>query len=492
MDRSKLFFGQLTGGQQSDKSKPTLSGFYRGVGEAQTGAVQDIGQKVQEQAAKLPEEFGVKYAPEGGAAEFADKSSFKPVVATPSTAVSAATLAETGTAADAQKTAEQAQANIQKLKEEQAAAQTAAGEAIEKSLKGAGEKSAETQKRLTEGQLGERREMSQLEQAAQNYRNILKDEPGTSNVMAVANLMKFYDPKYKSLESGLRQGEIALARQDAGTVESQLAQAESQRGASVEGYKQQAEQSYKSIQDLIGKEREKYLGAGSKKGELEKFYGEKIGAEEATKGKAEAAVTQRTEQERKEADRKAGEQFGAIEGGAKSIQNVLSAISGRGSNNWLNKRGHQVLGPIAGEMARLSEEARTVASSINLTGNEKQEKLNIIENNIKTHKEQAAGELAAFLFDTGTHPRDALDAAGALIAAGLVNNLSEDQKRGIRERIARDKHVEYSKYHKSSPEKLQKIYEAFDGKNKLFAENKPIAVSTEDVIEYNPQKSKSF
>jgi hypothetical protein len=464
--KSSLFFGQTA--KEQEPPKPTLSGFYRGVGEAQTGAVRDIGQKVQEQTATLPEQFGVKSTPEGKT-EFADKSAFKPIVATPSTAVLASTLAGTGTAAQAQETAGQAQANIQKLKEEQAAAQAAAGESVEKALKGAGEKSTEAQQQLTEKNLGERKEASQLEQAAKDYRNILQTTPGTSNVAAVANLMKFYDPKYLSLESSLRQGEMSLARQEAGAIENQLAQAESERGASVEGYKQQAAQSYKDIQDLIGKEKEKYLGTGSEKGSIAKFYEGKIGQEEATKQKAEEAVTERTKTEREEDDKIAGEKFGAIEGVQKGVKGVLSAISGRGSDNWLNKRGHEVLGPISGEMTRLSEEARALANAPNVSGADKKERLDKINDKMKEYKTQAASELAAFLGDTNTHPGDALDAAEQIVASGLIDSLNEDQKRMILNRIKSDSHIETeNKYKLSSPEKLQKIYVAFGGKELLL------------------------
>lgn len=467
LKQSSLFFGQAA--KEKEPPKPTLSGFYRGVGEAQTGAVQDIGQKVQEQTATLPGQFGVKYGEEGKA-QFAEKAPFKPIVAEPTTAVTASTLAPTGTAAEAAKTQETAKANIETLQKEQAAAQAAAGKAVEESLKGAGEKSTEAQKMLTEKQLGERRAPSELEKAAQDYRNVLQTSPGTSNVAAVANLMKFYDPKYRPLESQLRQGEMSLARQDAGTIEGQLAQAESQRGASIEGYKQQAEQSYKDIQDLIGKEKEKYLGTGAEPGTIGKFYGEKIAAEEKTKGEAAEAVKTRSETERKEDDRIAGEKFGTIESSAKGIQNVLSQLSGRASDNWLNTRGHEVIGPIAGEMTRLSEEARTLANAPNVSGEDKKTRLDQINRDIESYKTQAAGELAAFLGDTNTEPGDALDAAEQIAAAGLINNLSDDQKRVIRERIERDMHTGGGDWLTQSTQgaaKLDRIYKAFGGTKDL-------------------------
>jgi hypothetical protein len=276
LKRSSLFFKQA--GQEPPK--PTLSGFYRGVGEAQTGAVQDVAKGVQETTAKLPGEFGIKYDT-GTKPEFAGESAFKPAVDV-KTGITAVKPPETGfaTSEQATKAVEQATKNIEQLEAERKVAEAGLGKSTEEALTKAGETAKTAQERLTEKKLGERREASEIEKAAQDYRNILQTTPGTSNVAAVASLMKFYDPKYKTLESSLRQGEISLARQQAGEVEGAMQQAESQRAGAIEGYRQASTQTYEDTKKLIDQEKQDKLK------KIEDFYS---GLSKTEKGSGEAA-----------------------------------------------------------------------------------------------------------------------------------------------------------------------------------------------------------
>lgn len=262
LKKAALMFGQV-----EQQPRPTLSDFYRGVGESQAGAVQGVTKGVQETTAKLPGEFGVKYGAEGKP-EFAEKAPFRPTVDT-KTAVAPIVAPPAGfiSSEEAAKAAEQAGKNVQQIEEERKASEAALGKSTEQALTGAGEAAKTAQERLTEGRLGERREASELEKASKDYRNVLTTTPATSNIAAVSSLMRFYDPKYATLESGLRQGEISLARQQAGQTEAALQQAEGERAGAVAGYKQAATQTYEDTKNLIEQEKQNNLK------KIEEYYG---------------------------------------------------------------------------------------------------------------------------------------------------------------------------------------------------------------------------
>jgi hypothetical protein len=143
-----------------------------------------------------------------------------------------------------------------------------------------------------------------------------------------------------------------------------------------------------------------------------------------------------------------------------SIKNVLQAISGRGSNNWLNKQGTQKLAPLVSELATLETDLQLKLAA-NLEPEVLQTELTNFQNKVKEIKGRAAGELAAFLGDGNTRPGDALDAAEQIMAAGLIDSLSPADKKMIVDRIARDTHL--ANKTQSSMQKLYNIYRAFGG-----------------------------
>lgn len=477
LKKAALMFGQV-----EQQPRPTLSDFYRGVGESQAGAVQDITKGVQTKTGELAGKMGVQYGAEGGAELKA--SPFKSMVQetkgptgqavvtptgaqyTATGAVSAGPATETDylqkleeatkTAAEAKKKAEELEAA---QKEKTGAAETA-GETLLKTGKEEFEKS---QKALTEGKLGERREASELEKAAQDYRNILTTTPATSNIAAVSNLMRFYDPKYATLESGLRQGEISLARQQAGATETGMRQAEAERAGAVGMFGKTAEQAYSDLKQKTQEEKQKTLEA------IKAYYEPKIKAEGET---ARVAANKKQEIEQAKEGFEQKEMINAADNIKKNpavnVTNIINAISGRSANNWLNVRGNEVLRPIQQKIDELVNNAVAIQSDATKPYTDRKAAIEKINNEISEYRDKIAGELAAFLGDTNTQPGDALDAAEQIMANGLVDSLSNDQKRMIRDRIRADRHVEMKDRNKiSSPEKLQRIYQAFGGTEDL-------------------------
>lgn len=458
LKKSSLFFGQTA--QDQETPKPTLTGFYKGVGEGQVGAVQDVTKGVQETTEKLPGEFGIKYGAEGKT-EFADKTPFKPSVDI-KTSVTPTAAPDAGftTSEQATKAAEQAEKNIEKIEEERKEAEAALGKSTGESLTKAGEASKTAQERLTEKKLGERREASELEKAAQDYRNILQTTPGTSNVATVANLMKFYDPKYQSLESSLRQGEISLARQQAGTTEAAMQQAEGERAASVEGYKQTSTQAYEDTKKLIDKEKQDKLA------KIEEFYGglskkeKESGATAGEKAKELKAIEDKAETDKFNTITDTLTKNETLSG----LDKIIRAISGRASNNWLNTRGNEVLGKLKGEISGLVEDSIRIKNDPNLSIKERTKQLESINNSINGYRSRIAGELAAFLGDQNTQSGDALDAAEQIVNAGLINDLTPEQKKVIMDRL-------YWGQGPTVDEKRQKVYSAFGGGSLEYSRN---------------------
>lgn len=467
LKKTALMFGQV--GQEP--AKPTLSQFYGNVGAGQVGAVEKVGEGVRTEASKLPETFGVKYDESGKPAYTTTPSdvtsAFKPSVAitTTTSPVAIRPEAEYKDSAAAAADVAAAQKSAETLGTEQAIAETKLGESAAEAQRKAGEISAELQKRLTEGKLGERRAPSELEKQAQDYRNVLTGTPGTSNVAAVANLMKFYDMgKYGALESGLRQGETSLARQQAGVTEAGMETAESARAGTVEGFRTGAEQGYKDVQNLINTEKNTQLE------NIRKFYGDKIDAAKKAGADAETIRAAKQEAEDKAADVNISTTFKEITNNpATNINNVLNAIGGRAGDNWLNTRGTEVLTPIKSKVDNLVDRANQINASAVIPREEKQSQLNLIKEQINELKGEAAGQLTAFLGDTNTRPGDALDAAEQIMAAGLIDSLSENQKNLIKDRIKKDLHIEmFNKNKLSSPDKLMNIYRAFGGTDNLI------------------------
>lgn len=457
LKKASLMFGQA--GQEP--AKPTLSGFYGGVGAGQTGAIRDVTKGVEEETKKLPGAFGIAYD-DAGKAAFTPGTAEAPSVFKPSVTLPAPAAAPTApptfkTSEEAAKAAEAAGKKVEDLETERKEKETELGKSTETALTKAGEVSTEQQKKLTEGKLGERREASELEKQAADYRNVLTGTPATSNIGAVANLMKFYDmSKYGALESGLRQGETALARQEAGATQAAMETAEGARAGAVEGFKTGAQQAYEQAQKLIGEEKTSQLG---KIGEYYKGAKEAAGAEKAT---AE------TEQKRLagEEETKAKTEFDTlsneiVKNPAANVGNILKSISGRSGDNWLNTQGNKVLGPIKAEVDALTDRANQIIASTVIPREEKTAQLNVIKKQMNEYKGKIAGELAAFLGDTNTSADDALDAAEQIMAAGLIDTLSDEQKNIIKSRIEKDV---YNRGDQGTIDKLMKIYKAFGGK----------------------------
>lgn len=133
--------------------------------------------------------------------------------------------------------------NVQEWKDSGASAADYINELNRKNAEAAGEAAKEAQERLTEKKLGARGQQSELEKQASDYTNIIASEPGTSNIKALANLTKFYDMgKYGALESGIRQGELALARQEAQSDLAAQQSAESMRAAAISEYGKQSKE----------------------------------------------------------------------------------------------------------------------------------------------------------------------------------------------------------------------------------------------------------
>lgn len=150
-----------------------------------------------------------------------------------------------------------------------------------------------------------------------------------------------------------------------------------------------------------------------------------------------------------------------------SLKNILQAISGRGTNNWLNKQGSTKLAPLVSELATLQLDLQTKLA-LKLTPEVLKTELKNFQNKVNEIKGRAAGELAAFLGDGNTSPGDALDAAEQIMAAGLINDLSDVQKRVIKGRLEKDMHVKFDKNLGSSPEKLLGILRAFGSDKKVY------------------------
>jgi len=518
LDRSKLFFGQLAGGQKPDDYKSTMSGFYGGVGKEQTGAVQKIGQGVEQATAGLAGNLGLTQTVDEGSPTKVNTTLTKggpfavtatpgqPPPATPPTpgdvvsggagsdkiggvggeSAAPAAGAPQPPAAPQQpsvppkitirdkKDGERDEDYLKYLSDTLTAAGSSVEEwknsgedaeefinAILKKNREAAEKSmSDAEKRLTEGKLGQRAQASELEKQAQSYQNVLASEPGTSNVKALAMLSQFYDPKYLALESGLRQGEMALGRQEAvGNVEA-MQRAEAARGAAISEYGKQSKELGQELMGKIGEQEE------SKRKEFKDFY--KTGKEEAEA--AEKSAGGKIKETEAAIEKTAQEELTAVGKELKddptytSLENIINAISGRDGKNWLNTRGNEVFRPIRQEMLSLSEKADVIAKDPQLSTKEKTKRLKEIKGKVKAVRGRMAGELAAFLGDTNTQSGDALDAAEQIVAAGLIDDLTTEQKMTIIGRL-------YSDQGPRQDEKRQRIYSAFGGGSLESARN---------------------
>ena len=272
--RSSLVLGQVA----QPATTPTLAGFYKNVAAGQRGAVEDIGEDVEKKTKGLTGELGLTETEDKDTGKIStgigDDSKFRVAVdsgdksisggpqptSTTPTATSEApgfTLSTTKAVAIPKKDdyADNPQgwldavnkaltdlgSNIQEWKNSGKEAEDFLNELLKKNREAAQESIKNVNERMTVGNLGKRREQSEIEKQAQDYQNIIANEPGTSNIKALANLSKFYDmSRYGALESGLRQGELALSRQDMIREKEAMGTAESARSAAVRDYGEQS------------------------------------------------------------------------------------------------------------------------------------------------------------------------------------------------------------------------------------------------------------
>lgn len=484
LKRSSLFFGQVAGGQKPEQYKDTLSGFYGGVGAGQTGAVETLGQKVQEKTQGLAGTLGLtqtvdEQQPTKVTTTLAEDSQFRPSVDTskpiPSAVAGGAatplpattvTIPDKGTMSDEdylatlEKTFKDAGTSVEEWKASGKSAQDYLDKVLKDKQEAAGKAATEAQEQVTEKKLGARREASELEKQASMYQNVLATSPGTTNVEALASLSRFFDPKYATLESGLRQGEMSLARQEAiGNVAAQQ-QAEQARAAAIGEYSKQAKELGRTLQEQVGKAGE------AERQRLSEFYGKGLTEAEKTKADIEGRIG-KTKGDIESRDQ--GE-FEKVSGEVSKdptyggLKNIIDAINGRAGDNWLRTQGNKVLEPIKQEMLSLVDEANQISANPNISTKERTARLNEVKGKIKAVRSKVAGQLAAFLGDTNTQPGDALDAAEQIMAGGFIDDLSPEQKAVIIARIEKQPHINtFDKNNLSSPEKLAKIYKAFGG-----------------------------
>lgn len=480
MNKSKLFFGQLAGGQKPSGQKDTLSSLYEQVGTGQTAAVKEKAAQTEQATEGLMGNLGLAAKDKDGKPEvgLAAGSTFTPSVDTgnfaPNTTVATPTTGTTFTGDTSTMTEEElaeaikaAEGNVDAWKASGLSALEYFRKLLKEKQDAAGKAATDAQERASKDKLGQRaEEMSELEKAAQNYQNTLATEPGTSNIGALAQLSKFYDPRYAGLESGLAQGEISLAREQAKENVEEMGRAEEARAAALGEYSKSAKELGQTLQEKVG-------AAGTAEEErLKKFY--ETGGEDAgklkTKLEGDLGAKVKVREDKEKEDLKTISQELENDPTYKGIENILDQIGGRGSNNWLNTRGSDAITPLKQEMLALSNDAKGVAKDVLLSAPEKTKRLNEIKGKVKEVRGKVAGELAAFLGDENTDSGDALDAAEQIMAAGLIDSLSPDQQIMIIRRIEKTPHMNTrDKNRLSSPEKLVKIYKAFGGP--LSAEN---------------------
>lgn len=338
LKRSSLLLGQT----QKPATTPSLAGYYKNVAAGQRGAVQEIGKGVEEKTRGLTGELGLTETVDKDTGKvstgMADDSKFDVTVAGPTPAkkegdtetpetpggisVGGEKVAGSPTLSSAvvptvpsQTTLKDADGNpltgqslVDALTTDQTAFQTAldalgtsitdwqnsgleAKEFLDKVLadtrKSATEIITEVNQRLGEKNLGQRRAPSEIEKQAQSYQNIIASEPGTSNIKALANLSRFYDmSKYGAVESGIRQGEMAMSRQEMLGEKEAMETAEGARTAAIKDYGEQSklltgeletqlttqeEEERKKLADFFTGEEDKLT---TKKGEIETKAGE--------------------------------------------------------------------------------------------------------------------------------------------------------------------------------------------------------------------------
>ena len=466
--RSSLVLGQIA----KPATTPSLAGFYKNVAAGTRGAVEDITKGVEQKTQGLGEELGLTETvdKDTGKVSTGMGDKFKVTVDTGSKTISGgpqpASTPAGGTPPPAEKTANKftlatdtskstsrtttAVSSLEDLDKDLKTLNTALktlGSGLDK-LKASGEdaskfledllassrKSAqevidEVNSRLSEENLGKIRNPSELEKQAESYQNIIADLPGTSNIEALKNLYSFYDmARYGTLESGLRQGELALSRQEMQGEKSAMEAAESGRASAIGRYGKQS----KFLTDELGEELTSQEEAERKK--LADYYAG-LGAEiekdkKATETEIGNVKKDITKKEEEAVNNISNEVSGDYEDS--NLQSVLDNILELPEGRWLRNQGVAKLQPLKTELANLADQIEQIKANPNIDNRTKVERLKTLKNDMNNVRQRAIGELLAFMDDDNHMVKDPDGALQAISLIGGRSNLmkfiTEDQK----------------------------------------------------------------
>lgn len=470
LKRSSLLFGQT----QKPATTPSLAGYYKGVAAGQRGAVQEIGKGVEEKTKGLTGELGLTETvdAETGKVSTGMGDKFKTTVTVPGADGKGGSI--TGGAGTVKKGEEPSKSktlagpnitttgtvrtttgasSLDDLSNDQEAFKKAL-ETLGKSITdweasgvdakayldsllantrtNANEVIEEVNQRLEEENLGQRRAPSETEKQAQSYQNIIANEPGTSNIKALANLSKFYDmARYGAVESGIRQGELALSREEMQGEKAAMETAEGARSAAIKDYGEQS----KRLTGELGTELTEQETEERKK--LSEFFDTGkdtlTDEEKRLKGEQENIGKDITKKEEEAVNTLADELSKESEG--YSIQKSLDYLTKNlKEGTWLRDQGVTKLQPLQTELANLSDQIEQIKANPNIDNKTKVERLKKLKQDMKNVRERAVGELIAFIGDENHMVKDpdkALDAVMLISRTGLNKYMTENQKKDI-------------------------------------------------------------
>jgi hypothetical protein len=481
LKRSSLIFGQI----QKPATTPSLAGYYKGVAAGRRGAVQEIGKGVEEKTRGLTGELGLTETVDADTGEVStgmgDK--FKATVTVPGADGKGGSI--TGGAGTVQKGEKPSESktlagpnitttgtvrtttgasSLDDLSNDQEAFKKAL-ETLGKSISdweasgvdakayldsllantraNANEVIKEVNQRLEEENLGQRREPSETEKQAQSYQNIIANEPGTSNIKALANLSKFYDmARYGAVESGIRQGELALSREEMQGEKEAMETAEGARSAAIKDYGEQS----KRLTGELGTELTEQETEERKK--LSEFFDTGkdtlTDEEKRLKGEQENIGKDITKKEEEEVNTLADSiAFTYKNSNPKYIMDILEQDFPEGSH--LRNRGKEVMQPLQTKLASLSDQIEQIKTNPNIDNKTKKKRLEELQTSMDDVRRSMAGELTAFLDDRNFRnkdPHQAMDAISFIKKAGLDRVMTEQQKQNL-SRIATEASREY-------------------------------------------------
>lgn len=468
LKRSSLIFGQI----QKPATTPSLAGYYKGVASGQTGAVKTLGKAVEEKTRGLGAELGIDETVDADTGEVStgmgDK--FKATVTVPGADGKGGSITGgSGTVKKGEKPSESktlagpnitttgtvrtttGASSLDDLSNDQEAFKKAL-ETLGKSIAdweasgvdakayldsllantraNANEVIKEVNQRLEEENLGQRREeASEIEKQAQNYQNIIANEPGTSNIKALANLSKYYDmARYGAVESGIRQGELALSRQEMQGEKEAMETAEGARSAAIKDYGEQSKR-------LVGE-----LGTELTEQETEerKKLSEFFDTGKDTLTDEEKRLKGEQENIGKDIIKKEEEAINDISNEVSrdyedsNLQSVLDNILELPEGRWLRDQGVARLQPLKSELANLADQIEQIKANPNIDNRTKAERLKTLKNDMNSVRQRAIGELLAFMDDENHMIKDPDGALQAISLIGGRSNLmkfiTEDQK----------------------------------------------------------------